>query len=237
MSMRSPAPRSGKPTRLHSAVFQPIGDEGRAALVERRIAEAIMGGVLAAGERLPAERNHGVQPLGPVGIELHVLDFGQLRQIGAQRFESLCVGVLQTYDEGVGERVFRQRVENFRQPLVVAEALQRRIARDELDPAVLRQQCAYLLLGVLDRVGAGGRLHEHRNFRRRADRAGQPLQIAQQHVAGGRQGGGDAYHQRGQQRVERLAQHLPGGAQAGAHLKTQPVHCSVPCASDSRRGA
>ncbi len=55
MSMRSPAPRSGKPTRLHSAVFQPIGDEGRAALVERRIAEAIMGGVLAAGERLPAE--------------------------------------------------------------------------------------------------------------------------------------------------------------------------------------
>lgn len=55
MSMRGSAPRSGKPTRLHSAVFQPIGDEGRAALVERRIAEAIMGGVLAAGERLPAE--------------------------------------------------------------------------------------------------------------------------------------------------------------------------------------
>jgi len=40
---------------LHSAVFQPIGDEGRAALVERRIAEAIMGGVLSAGERLPPE--------------------------------------------------------------------------------------------------------------------------------------------------------------------------------------
>lgn len=55
MSIRSAAPRSGRPTRLHSAVFQPIGDEGRAALVERRIAEAIMGGVLAAGERLPAE--------------------------------------------------------------------------------------------------------------------------------------------------------------------------------------
>jgi GntR family transcriptional repressor for pyruvate dehydrogenase complex len=55
MSLRSIAPRSGRPTRLHSAVFQPIGDEGRAALVERRIAEAIMGGVLAAGERLPAE--------------------------------------------------------------------------------------------------------------------------------------------------------------------------------------
>jgi DNA-binding FadR family transcriptional regulator len=55
MSLRDAAPRSGRPTRLHSAVFQPIGDEGRTALVERRIAEAIMGGVLAAGERLPAE--------------------------------------------------------------------------------------------------------------------------------------------------------------------------------------
>lgn len=55
MSLRNPTPRSGRPTRLHSAVFQPIGDEGRAALVERRIAEAIMGGVLSAGERLPAE--------------------------------------------------------------------------------------------------------------------------------------------------------------------------------------
>lgn len=55
MSIRSAAPRSGRPTRLHSAVFQPIGDEGRAALVERRIAEAVMSGVLSAGERLPAE--------------------------------------------------------------------------------------------------------------------------------------------------------------------------------------
>lgn len=55
MSIRGATPRSGRPTRLHSAVFQPIGDEGRAALVERRIAEAIMGGVLSAGERLPAE--------------------------------------------------------------------------------------------------------------------------------------------------------------------------------------
>ncbi|MCY7412156.1 MAG: GntR family transcriptional regulator [Salinibacterium sp.] len=55
MSTRRAAPRSGRPTRLHSAVFQPIGDEGRAALVQRRVAEAIMSGVLAAGERLPAE--------------------------------------------------------------------------------------------------------------------------------------------------------------------------------------
>jgi len=58
--------RSGRPHRLLRAVFQPIGDEGRAALVERRIAEAIMGGVLHAGERLPAEtdlaQSFGVAP-------------------------------------------------------------------------------------------------------------------------------------------------------------------------------
>lgn len=47
-------------------MFQPIGDQGRAALVERRIADAIMGGVLHAGERLPAEtdlaQSFGVAP-------------------------------------------------------------------------------------------------------------------------------------------------------------------------------
>ena len=47
--------RRGQPSRLQSAVFQPIGDAGRAALVERRIAEAITGGVLAPGTKLPAE--------------------------------------------------------------------------------------------------------------------------------------------------------------------------------------
>ena len=47
--------RRGEPSRLQSAVFQPIGDAGRAALVERRIAEAITGGVLAPGTKLPAE--------------------------------------------------------------------------------------------------------------------------------------------------------------------------------------
>lgn len=61
-----PPARSGRPNRLLRAVFQPIGDEGRAALVERRIAEAIMGGVLHAGERLPAEtelaQSFGVAP-------------------------------------------------------------------------------------------------------------------------------------------------------------------------------
>jgi GntR family transcriptional regulator, transcriptional repressor for pyruvate dehydrogenase complex len=62
----SAAAPSGRPTRLHRAVFQPIGDEGRATLVERRIAEAIIAGVLPSGERLPAEtelaRSFGVAP-------------------------------------------------------------------------------------------------------------------------------------------------------------------------------
>ncbi|WP_096420775.1 FadR/GntR family transcriptional regulator [Microcella alkaliphila] len=53
---RSTAHRQGRPARLLSAVFQPIGDEGRASLVERRIADAIRGGVLHAGEKLPSEQ-------------------------------------------------------------------------------------------------------------------------------------------------------------------------------------
>jgi GntR family transcriptional regulator, transcriptional repressor for pyruvate dehydrogenase complex len=57
MPARSPAHRSGRPARLLSAVFQPIGDEGRASLVERRIADAIRGGVLHAGEKLPSEHD------------------------------------------------------------------------------------------------------------------------------------------------------------------------------------
>ncbi|MPV87946.1 GntR family transcriptional regulator, partial [Georgenia ruanii] len=48
-------PARGRPSRVHNAVFLPLGDEGRAELVERRIADAITGGVLAAGERLPSE--------------------------------------------------------------------------------------------------------------------------------------------------------------------------------------
>ncbi|WP_300681317.1 GntR family transcriptional regulator [Nocardioides sp.] len=38
-----------------AAIFSPIGDEGRALLVERRIAEAIHTGLLSDGERLPTE--------------------------------------------------------------------------------------------------------------------------------------------------------------------------------------
>ncbi|MGH1563934.1 FadR/GntR family transcriptional regulator [Mumia sp. DW29H23] len=38
-----------------SAIFAPLGDEGRATRVEKRIAEAIYSGVLADGERLPSE--------------------------------------------------------------------------------------------------------------------------------------------------------------------------------------
>ena len=49
--------RAGRPARLLSAVSQPIGDEARAAMVERRISEAITGGVLHAGERLPSEQD------------------------------------------------------------------------------------------------------------------------------------------------------------------------------------
>jgi DNA-binding FadR family transcriptional regulator len=45
--------REGSPAR--AAIFSPIGDEGRALLVERRLAEAIRSGVLADGERLPSE--------------------------------------------------------------------------------------------------------------------------------------------------------------------------------------
>lgn len=52
-SATPPAPTSVP--SLHRAVFAPIGDEGRAELVERRIAEAITGGLIATGERLPAE--------------------------------------------------------------------------------------------------------------------------------------------------------------------------------------
>ncbi len=61
------APGSAGPTRTQRALFQPIGDEGRATLVERRIAEAILGGVLRAGDRLPSElelgRTLGVAPV------------------------------------------------------------------------------------------------------------------------------------------------------------------------------
>ena len=44
-----------RPLRLQRAVFQSIGDDSRPALVERRLTEAIMSGVLRAGERLPSE--------------------------------------------------------------------------------------------------------------------------------------------------------------------------------------
>lgn len=42
-------------TRTRSAIFAPIGDEGRAERVERRLAQAITSGVLTDGERLPSE--------------------------------------------------------------------------------------------------------------------------------------------------------------------------------------
>lgn len=61
------SPRSRQPHRLHGALFQPIGDEGRAELVERRLVDAIHRGHLRAGERLPSEselaRSFGVAPV------------------------------------------------------------------------------------------------------------------------------------------------------------------------------
>lgn len=59
--------RSRRPHRLEGALFQPIGDEGRAELVERRLVDAIHRGHLRAGERLPSEselaRSFGVAPV------------------------------------------------------------------------------------------------------------------------------------------------------------------------------
>ena len=42
-------------SRARSAIFAPLGDIGRAALVEQRLAEAIRSGILTPGERLPSE--------------------------------------------------------------------------------------------------------------------------------------------------------------------------------------
>jgi len=43
-------------TRSRSAIFSPLGDVGRAARVEQRLADAIRSGLLADGERLPSEQ-------------------------------------------------------------------------------------------------------------------------------------------------------------------------------------
>ncbi len=63
---RSPA-KMQHPHRLHGALFQPIGDEGRAERVERRLVDAITRGHIRAGERLPSEselsRSLGVAPV------------------------------------------------------------------------------------------------------------------------------------------------------------------------------
>jgi len=63
----SPAHEHEQPHRLQGALFQPIGDEGRAELVERRLVDAITRGHLRAGERLPSEadlsKSLGVAPV------------------------------------------------------------------------------------------------------------------------------------------------------------------------------
>lgn len=62
-----PADARQHPHRLHGALFQPIGDEGRAELVERHLIDAITRGHLRAGERLPTEadlaKSFGVAPV------------------------------------------------------------------------------------------------------------------------------------------------------------------------------
>lgn len=59
--------RGRHPHRLQGALFQSIGDEGRAELVVRRLVDAIHRGHLRAGERLPSEsdlaRSFGVAPV------------------------------------------------------------------------------------------------------------------------------------------------------------------------------
>lgn len=52
MNPPSPAPGS---SRLRTAAFTPIGDEGRAELVETRLMQAISTGAFVEGERLPSE--------------------------------------------------------------------------------------------------------------------------------------------------------------------------------------
>lgn len=42
-------------SRARSAIFAPLGDAGRAALVEQRLTDAIQAGLLTPGERLPSE--------------------------------------------------------------------------------------------------------------------------------------------------------------------------------------
>lgn len=52
--MSSTSPSSGS-SRLRTAAFAPIGDEGRAELVETRLMQAISTGAFIEGERLPSE--------------------------------------------------------------------------------------------------------------------------------------------------------------------------------------
>lgn len=48
-------PSQSPPSRLRTAAFAPIGEEGRAALVESRLVQAISVGAFTEGERLPSE--------------------------------------------------------------------------------------------------------------------------------------------------------------------------------------
>ncbi|GAA1118079.1 GntR family transcriptional regulator [Arthrobacter flavus] len=66
-SMKTALPGVKRTSRLRNAVFESVGEEGKAAVVERQINSAINRGVLFPGERLPAEselaKSFGVSPV------------------------------------------------------------------------------------------------------------------------------------------------------------------------------
>lgn len=79
--MSSPAlPHSSPSSRLRSAAFAPIGDEGRTALVETRLVQAISAGAFMEGERLPSE-NELAQLLGVAVVTVREA-LGALRHRG-----------------------------------------------------------------------------------------------------------------------------------------------------------
>lgn len=55
MSQTETQPAQQPPSRLRTAAFAPIGDEGRSELVESRLVQAISVGAFVEGERLPSE--------------------------------------------------------------------------------------------------------------------------------------------------------------------------------------
>ena len=74
------APASPVSSRLRTAAFAPIGDEGRAELVETRLLQAISTGAFIEGERLPSE--HELAQLFGVAVVTVREALGTLRHRG-----------------------------------------------------------------------------------------------------------------------------------------------------------